>query len=1243
MRLHSAGCGFEVETQPRSASEAPGPVARWLGGTLLALAVACGGCAGALNGGPAGGPTATQPADAAAEAWPPLPVPAGFDRERAALPLAQVPGDPPAPAQAGPSAGSDELPRQALRRIEEARRLFAEQRFSETLQELEKALRYNANSAEAHRLMALAGLLSGNEEKASAGAERALTLQPDDLACHYVLGRLAEKSQKPDEALKHYRTALKCPGSEADASYRVLTHYYLGSLLFEQNYLGAAVEQLAAFEAGLRGLGEKLAANPELASVARVHRGTAAIRAARAEGMLGRYPEAADSLKVAAAESPKDLALRAEYIRMLGRARRLEEAAAEAARFVADSGASRESVELLLAVHRAGGHPERAVTAMKDLIATYPDNIELRQLYIDALSAAKRFDEAVAALDELVKRHPDATDSRWRLIQLTRERGAWPAWISALADHVAGQPADDGRVSEELAQVPAAIGERMLRERERGGPRSVLPSEPGDARAAAAMDAVLARLAGRFNQPEQARELYTAAAKRSPGFLPAAIGLAQMHVDACRWQEAIDVLKAAAQDPKQPSARVERLLGQCWDGLDEIEPAVEHFKKAIDLNKNDAGAMLMLARMYDRIGKPNEARPLYQSAIAAEQGNMLAREMFIRHLVNNQSERTMSRVSGELRDMQRLAPDEAATARVAALVNLLTRGQAERPAYLDVLRKLVQNRPDDLRSREDLASSLLAFRQYAAARDESAEILKRRPCSVEAAELHAVAQMRLLDFAAAAEQLKRSLGYYPNRESLLLHLGQVRLIEQDYAGAIAAWQRLSALKSAAARQNNYRASLMAVYREAGRFDEARQLAEKWLAEAGEDKRAVGRIRTYLLAADAAAGDHERYVARCREWLKADPANRELRGWLLGVTYPTGSLVPALRPIGLVALKQYDEIVLLALSWLSEKPDDQEAAGWVVAALQAAGRHNEAIELARAQVSSSTKPEERIIRMVLLREAYTRAKKYEETLATSRELISDGQRVLSELFIYELNRRIATILSQGGRHEEAAAHINKLLEELGQQKQQVRAVIEKETDPQRRQAWQGAMDELGEREAMILRTLSYIYQRAGKRDAAEARLREAHKLDPDEIGINNDLGYILAESDKDLEEAERMTRLAVGEEPRTAAYQDSLAWVLYKKGDLQGARAWLLRAAALEEGQDAVIFDHLGDVQWRLGEKDRAVASWKKSLELYARQAAEGESDVDEKLPERVRAKLEAVAAGAKPAVAHFAAESRPAP
>jgi tetratricopeptide (TPR) repeat protein len=137
-------------------------------------------------------------------------------------------------------------------------------------------------------------------------------------------------------------------------------------------------------------------------------------------------------------------------------------------------------------------------------------------------------------------------------------------------------------------------------------------------------------------------------------------------------------------------------------------------------------------------------------------------------------------------------------------------------------------------------------------------------------------------------------------------------------------------------------------------------------------------------------------------------------------------------------------------------------------------------------------------------------------------------------------------------------------------------------------------------------LSSIYWGAKKRAEAEAELRGILDADPDHAGACNNLGFFLSEQGRNLDEAERLIRRAIavdradrrksGEvELESAAYLDSLAWVLFRKEKLAEARSLLEKAAVLPDGaSDGTVLDHLGDVRYRLGEKEKAHAAWEEA-------------------------------------------------
>ena len=60
-------------------------------------------------------------------------------------------------------------------------------------------------------------------------------------------------------------------------------------------------------------------------------------------------------------------------------------------------------------------------------------------------------------------------------------------------------------------------------------------------------------------------------------------------------------------------------------------------------------------------------------------------------------------------------------------------------------------------------------------------------------------------------------------------------------------------------------------------------------------------------------------------------------------------------------------------------------------------------------------------------------------------------------------------------------------------------------------------------------------------------------------------------------------------------------MLFRLGRFQDALRELERAATLQMGDDPVIWDHLGDVYFRMDQVPKARQAWRKAVDLYEKE------------------------------------------
>jgi tetratricopeptide (TPR) repeat protein len=157
------------------------------------------------------------------------------------------------------------------------------------------------------------------------------------------------------------------------------------------------------------------------------------------------------------------------------------------------------------------------------------------------------------------------------------------------------------------------------------------------------------------------------------------------------------------------------------------------------------------------------------------------------------------------------------------------------------------------------------------------------------------------------------------------------------------------------------------------------------------------------------------------------------------------------------------------------------------------------------------------------------------------------------------------------------------------------------------------EKLDPKNPSTLMEIATLYSRAGKYDEALKRIIPLYNASPNDASLANFYGYTLAEKGEELDLAEKLLNKALEKEPQNGYYLDSFAWIRFKKGYFQEALKILQRAVE-KAGDDAVIWEHIGDTYQKLSKPENALEAYQKSLSLDP-----GSASVNEKV-EKIKAR-----------------------
>jgi tetratricopeptide (TPR) repeat protein len=130
-------------------------------------------------------------------------------------------------------------------------------------------------------------------------------------------------------------------------------------------------------------------------------------------------------------------------------------------------------------------------------------------------------------------------------------------------------------------------------------------------------------------------------------------------------------------------------------------------------------------------------------------------------------------------------------------------------------------------------------------------------------------------------------------------------------------------------------------------------------------------------------------------------------------------------------------------------------------------------------------------------------------------------------------------------------------------------------------------------AQFYSSLGDTYNELKEYKASDSNFDKALELDPNNVYVLNNYSYYLSVRNEKLELAKEMSSKSNNIAPNQSSFQDTYAWILFKKGEFVEASKWIDKAL-VNDGSSSVLLEHKGDILFKLNKIEEAVKYWEKA-------------------------------------------------
>jgi len=600
---------------------------------------------------------------------------------------------------------------------------------------------------------------------------------------------------------------------------------------------------------------------------------------------------------------------------------------------------------------------------------------------------------------------------------------------------------------------------------------------------------------------------------------------------------------------------------------DYFNKAVESYKAALKADPNATFISEELSDLYIQSGRLREAVTEAEDALKENPSDLNARRLlariYTRMIGDSQANRIdENMVKKAIEQYQKITEGDPKDIESWLMLGRLQKIAQNSTDAMNAYKKALAIDPDNEDANTGLAMVYADLGDNKAAADLLRKLAEKNPSPRSLTSLAEVYE-QLKDYSLAAETLRKALEQQPGNADLKHALAQDLLLAEQYDDSLKLYQDLVADDP---KDTQSMLRISQIYRQKKDFAKASEAAAK-AKELDPNNLEILYNDVNLLEAEGRIPDAIKtlkgivYSTAKKSYSASDKNNRTLLLDRLGYLYRQ--------------VEQYQQAVDVFHQIIDLDPDGAPRATAAIVETYLLAKDFPKAE-AEADAALKKYPEDRTVRSVhasLLADMG----KTDQALAETRKLL-DGKDGKSDREVY---LSLAQIYDKAKNFGEMGKMLD-AAEKLSQSNEDKESVLFS----------RGAM-----------------YERMKNYPAAEAEFRKVLAINPDNASALNYLGYMLADRNMRLEEAQGFISKALEMEPNNGAYLDSLGWVLYRQNKFTEAEEKLRRA--LESmSRDPTVHDHLGDVYFHEGKIREAIAQWQSSLKEYQASAPSDQDHAD---------------------------------